>query len=74
MGQLAFNLVAWLKKRVLPPSYPPAPLKPIGHHLLNLAGKIVHSARPCFWVISDRSRYQSVWQVALGRLAHLQFS
>jgi Transposase DDE domain group 1 len=74
MGPIAFNLVAWLKKLVLPPSYHHATLKTIRHHLLNLAGKIVHSARQCFLVISDRYRYQSVWQFALGRLAHLQFS
>ena len=74
MGQIAFNLVAWLKKLVLPPSYHHATLKTIRHHLLNLAGKIVHSARQGFLVSSDRYRYQSVWQFALGRLAHLQFS
>jgi hypothetical protein len=33
----------------------------------------VHSARQCFLVISNRYRYQAVWQFALGRLAHLQF-
>lgn len=74
IGQLAFNLSAWFKKLVLPASYHQATLKTIRHHLLNLAGKIVHSARQCFLVISDRYRYQAVWQFALGRLAHLQFS
>ena len=74
MGPIAFNLVAWLKKLVLPPSYHHATLKTIRHHLLNLAGKLVHSARQGFLVSSDRYRYQSVWQFALGRLAHLQFS
>jgi Transposase DDE domain group 1 len=73
IGQIAFNLLAWFKKLVLPPNYHPATLKTIRHHLLNLAGKIVHSARQCFLVISNRYRYQAVWQFALGRLAHLQF-
>jgi hypothetical protein len=73
-GQIAFNLVAWFKKLVLPPSYPQTTLKTLRHHFLNLAGKIVHSARQCFLVISDRYRYQAVWQFALGRLAHLKFS
>jgi hypothetical protein len=73
IGQIAFNLLAWFKTLVLPPSYHQATLKTIRHHLLNLAGKIVHSARQCFLVISDRYRYQSVWQFAFGRLAHLQF-
>jgi hypothetical protein len=39
-----------------------------------LAGKIVHSARQSFLVLSDRYRYQAVWQFALDRLAHLQFN
>jgi hypothetical protein len=74
IGQLAFNLFAWFKKLVLPASYHQATLKTLRHQLLNLAGKIVHSARQCFLVLSDRYRYQSIWQFALGRLAHLQFS
>jgi hypothetical protein len=74
IGQIAFNLLAWFKTLVLPASYHHATLKTIRHHLLNLAGKIVHSARQCFLVISNRYRYQAVWQFALGRLAHLQFS
>jgi hypothetical protein len=74
IGQIAFNLLAWFKKLVLPSSYHHATLKTIRHPLLNLAGQIVHSARQCFLVISARYRYQSVWQFALGRLAHLQFS
>jgi hypothetical protein len=74
IGQIAFNLLAWFKQLVLPPGYHQATLKTIRHHLLNLAGKIVHSARQCFLVISNSYRYQTVWQFALGRLAHLQFS
>ena len=74
IGQLAFNLGAWFKKLVLPARYHRATLKTIRPHVLNLAGKIVHSARQCFLVLSDRYRYQSAWQFALGRLAHLQFS
>jgi len=74
IGQIAFNLLAWFKKLVLPSSYHHATLKTIRHHLLNLAGKIVHSARQCFLVLSARYRYRAVWQFALGRLTHLQFS
>jgi hypothetical protein len=73
IGQLAFNRVAWFKRLVLPPSYHRATLKTIRHHLLNLAGKIIHTARQLFLMISDRYRYQSVWRFAIGRLAHLQF-
>lgn len=74
IGQIAFNLLAWFKKLVLPLSYHHATLKTIRHHFLNLAGKIVHSARQCFLVLSSSYRYQAAWQFALGRLAHLQFT
>ena len=73
IGQLAFNLLAWFKRLVLPPAYHQATVKTIRHHLLNLAGKIVHTARQCFLMLSDRYRYQAVWRFAIGRLAHLQF-
>ena len=73
IGQLAFNLMAWFKRLVLPASYHRTTIKTIRHHLLNLAGKIVHTARRCFLMISDQYRYQAVWQFAIDRLAHLQF-
>ena len=73
IGQLAFNLVAWFKRLVLPASYHQTTIKTIRHPLLNLAGKIVHTARSCFLMISDQYRYQAVWRFAIDRLAHLQF-
>ena len=73
IGQLAFNLVAWFKRLVLPPSYHRTTIKTIRHHLLHLAGKSVHTARRCFLMISDQYRYQAVWRFAIDRLAHLQF-
>jgi hypothetical protein len=73
IGQLAFNLMAWFKRLVLPPSYQRVTIKTIQHPLFNLAGKIVHTARQCFLMISDQYRYQAVWRFALGQLAHLQF-
>jgi hypothetical protein len=73
IGQLAFNLVTWFKRLVLPPSYHRATIKTLRHHLLNLAGKLVHTARRCFLMISDQYRYQTVWRFAIGQLAHLQF-
>jgi len=73
MGQIAFNLVAWFKRLVLPPSYQRTTIKTIRHHLLNLAGKIVHTARRYFLIISEGYRYQAVWQFAMKRLASLQF-
>ena len=73
IGQLAFNLLAWFKRLVLPSAYHQTTLKTIRHQLLNLAGKIVHTARRCFLMLSDRYRYQAVWRFAIGQLAHLQF-
>jgi hypothetical protein len=58
---------------VLPARYHQTTIKTIRHHLLNLAGKIVHTARRCFLMISDQYRYQAVWRFAIDRLAHLQF-
>ena len=72
IGQLAFNLLAWFKRLVLPPGYHRTTIKTIRHHLLNLAGKIVHTARRCFLMLSDHYRYQAVWQFAIVRLTHFQ--
>jgi hypothetical protein len=74
IGQIAFNLVAWFKRLVLPPTYQRTTIKTLRHHLLNLAGKIVHTARRCFLVISEGYRYQAVWQFAMKQLASLQFA
>jgi hypothetical protein len=74
IGQIAFNLVAWFKRLVLPPGYQRTTIKTIRHHLLKLAGKIVHTARRLFLVLSDSYRYQSIWQFAIKRLAALQFA
>jgi hypothetical protein len=73
IGQLAFTLVAWCTRLVLPASYQRSTVKTIRHHLLNLAGKVVHTARRCSLMISDPYRYQAVWRFAIDRLAHLQF-
>ena len=74
IGQLAFNLVAWFKRLVLPPLYHRTTIKTVRHHLLNLAGKIVHTARRCFLIISECYRYRSVWQFTMRRLTTLQFT
>lgn len=73
IGQIAFNLVAWFKRLVLPKAYRNSTIKTIRHHILNLAAKIVHSARRYFLVISQSYNYKSVWRFALRRLAALEF-
>jgi hypothetical protein len=73
IGQVAVNLVAWCKRLVLPSSCQRMTLKTLRHRLLNLAGKLVRTARRCFLMISDHYRYQEVWRFAIRRLVHLQF-
>jgi hypothetical protein len=70
IGQLAFNLVAWFKKLILPPQYHRSTLKTIQHQLFNVAGKIVRTARQSFLVIPSDYQYQDVWKFALNKLAN----
>jgi len=72
IGQIAFNLIAWFKRLILPKDYHNSTIKTIRHHILNLAGKIVHSARQFYLVISDHYMFKSVWKFALRRLAALE--
>jgi hypothetical protein len=71
IGQIAFNLMAWFKKMVLPDHYHHSTIKTIRHQLLNVAGKIVQTGRKLYLVISDEYRYQDVWEYALKKLAAL---
>jgi Transposase DDE domain group 1 len=71
IGQLAFNLVAWFKRLVLPDQYRNSTIKTIRYQLLNLAGRVVESGRQFFLVLSDHYQFQDVWQFALNRLAKL---
>lgn len=71
IGQLAYNLVAWFKRWVLPAKYHSATIKTIRHQLLNLAGKIVRTGRQQFLVLSEQYRYQEVWRFAIQKLTAL---
>lgn len=71
VGQLAYNLVAWFKKLILPAQYQRATIKTLRHQILNLAGKIVESGRQFFLILSDQYQYQGVWRHALKQLAKL---
>jgi len=71
IGQLAYNLVAWFKRLVLPKQYHKATIGTIRHRILNLAGKIVRSSRQYFLVLSDKYFYKDVWRFALKQLARL---
>lgn len=71
IGQIAFNLMAWFKKMVLPDHYQHSTIQTIRHQILNVAGRIVHTGRKLYLVISDQYRYQDVWEHALKKLAAL---
>ena len=71
IGQLAYNVVAWFKRWVLPQKYHSATIKTIRHQLLNLAGKIVRTGRQQFLVLSEQYRYQEVWRFAIQKLTAL---
>src|SRR5262249_26266280 len=53
IAKLVFTLRPWLKPLIFPPVYHQVTVKTIRHHLLNLAGKIVHTARRYFLMLSD---------------------
>src|SRR5262245_34392095 len=61
--QLAFNLVAWFKRLILPAEFLTATIKTLRHRVFNLAGKIVTKSRQLFLVITDEYRFQDVGPV-----------
>lgn len=71
IGQLAYNLVAWFKRLVLPEAYETMTIKTLRYRLLNLAGKLVSSGRQWYLWLSDDYAYQEVWRYALKQLAKL---
>jgi hypothetical protein len=71
IGQIAYNLVVWFKRLVLPTQYHRATVSTLRHHLLNLAGKVVHSGRQWYLILCEQYRYQNVWRAALLRLQML---
>jgi len=73
IGQLAGKLVAWFTRLVLPSSYQRVTIQTLRRRLLDLAGKLVHTARRHFLVSSAHYRDQAVWRFAIERLIHLQF-
>ena len=63
---------AGLAECLSPGHHQNATIKTIRHQLLNLAGKIVRTARQTFLVLSEQYRYQEVWQFAIRKLAALK--
>ncbi len=72
IGGLAYNLVNWFKKQVLPNSYKRATVKTIRHRILNLAGKIVRTGRRYYLILSESYKYQKEWKYAIKQLEKLK--
>jgi Transposase DDE domain group 1 len=72
IGQLAFNLVAWFKRLILPAEFLTATIKTLRDRVFNLAGKIVTKSRQLFLVITDEYRFQDVWASVLNNLSELR--
>lgn len=71
IGQLAYNLVAWFKRLVLPVAYQTMTIKTLRYRLLNVASKLVSSGRQWYLWLTDDYAYQAVWRYALKQLAKL---
>lgn len=71
ISQLAWNLMAWFKRRCLPRECHSMTLGTLRHRLLNVAAKIVHQSRQLFLVLSDENLFQDWWAFALRQLAQL---
>jgi hypothetical protein len=74
IGQLAYNLVVWLKQYGLPQHYRQSRVKLIRHRFLYLAGRIVRSGRGVWLNLKQGYRYQQEFLDALQRLRSLEFA
>jgi hypothetical protein len=74
IGQLAYNLVVWLKQYGLPKKYLQSRVKLIRHRFLYLAGRIVRSGRGVWLNLKQGYRYQQEFLDALVRLRSLAFA
>lgn len=74
IGQLAYNLVVWLKQYGLPKQYLQSRVKLIRHRFLYLAGRIVRSGRGMWLNLSQGYRCQQEFLDALRRLRSLEFA
>jgi len=71
ISQLAWNVMAWFKRRCLPAECQAMTLGTLRHRLLTVAAKIVHRSRQLFLILSDENRFQDWWLFALKQLAQL---
>lgn len=68
IGQLAYNLVVWLKQYGLPMKYLHSRVKMIRHRFLNVAGKVVHTGRGIWLNLKKSYFYQKEFLETLARL------
>jgi hypothetical protein len=73
IGRLAFNLMAWFKRLVLPSSYQPATIKTIQHHLLKLVAcsSIAHMVSSWLSPTSIATKQSGSFYETIGSLAVL---
>ena len=74
IGQLAYNLVVWLKQYGLPQKYVSSRVKLIRHRFLYLAGRVVRSGHGVWLNLKQGYRYQQEFLYALLRLRSLEFA
>ena len=74
IGQLAYNLVVWLKQYGLPKQYLQSRVKQIRYRFLNLAGSIVHTARGVWLNLKKGYLHQKEFLQTLERLRALEFA
>lgn len=73
LSQLAWNIVAWFNRYCLPAICHTMTLGTLRHRLLNVAGRIVHSGRQKFLVLSEENLFKDWWSFALKQLAVLSW-
>lgn len=72
IGQLAYNLVIWLKQYGLPKHYLQRRVKLIRHRFLYIAGRIVRSGRELWLNLNQGYSYQQEFLDTLQRLRSLE--
>lgn len=72
IGQLAWNLMAWFKRKCLPPENHRQTVRTIRHRLLKVAAKVVKHGRQDFLVLPEDYLFKDTWCFAINKLAQLK--
>lgn len=74
IGQIAYNIMSWFKRMVLPEKYHKSTIKSIRHQIINVAGKIVKTGRKVYLMLNEEYKYKEAWEYAMKRLDTLSFA